>query len=73
MEMNYQHMTVDELIDYYKFIKNYLEQGFRVDGIKDELELISKTIQEKTNSIEYDRHISYYLNEIKQYMLTIRH
>lgn len=72
MEMNYRNMSVDELINYYKRIKDYLEQGFRVEGIKDELELISSTIKEKSSSNQCET-ISSYLDEMRYYMLTIRH
>ncbi|MGO4886497.1 hypothetical protein ACJ2A9_01955 [Anaerobacillus sp. MEB173] len=73
MELHhYYNMSVDELINYYKRIKEYIEQGFRVEGIKEELEIISRTIKEKSMDVEQDR-ISHYLEEIRHYMLSIRH
>lgn len=72
MDINYEQMTTDEIIAYYKRVRNYIEQGFRVDGLKDELSLISRTLKVKNTEIS-DLELEQYLGEIEKYLKTIRH
>lgn len=72
MDMNYEEMTTSELLAYYKRVKEYIDQGFRVEGLKDELNLISITLKRKKEEracIELDE----YIVEIEKYLKTIRH
>ncbi|UTW69294.1 hypothetical protein KHA80_20775 [Anaerobacillus sp. HL2] len=50
-EMNYEEMTTNELLAYYKRVKDYIDQGFRVEGLKDELNLISITLKRRGASL----------------------
>lgn len=72
MDMNYEQMTTGEIIAYYKRVKDYIDQGFRVEGLKDELTLISKTLQTKSSEMSgYE--LEQYLVEIETYLKNIRH
>jgi hypothetical protein len=72
MDCNYEHMTTGEVIAYYKRVRDYIEQGFRVEGLKDELALISKTLQGKSTELN-DSELEQYLEEIDLYLKNIRH
>lgn len=72
MEANYEQMTTAEIIAYYKRVRNYIEQGFRVEGLRDELSLISKTIKGKNTEMG-DLELEQYLGEIEKYLKIIRH
>lgn len=72
MEVNYDEMTTDEIIAYYKRVRDYIEQGFRVEGLKDELSLISKTLNVKNTEMS-DKELEQYLGEIEKYLKIIRH
>lgn len=72
MDMNYEHMTTGEIIAYYKRVRNYIEQGFRVEGLKDELSLISDTLRGKSTEMETEE-LEQYLVEINRYLTNIRH
>ena len=72
MEMNYEQMSVVEIIEYYKRVRDYVEKGFRVEGLKDELALISETLKgkkEEGNGTELEQ----YLSEIDVFLKNIRH
>lgn len=72
MDANYEQMTTDEIVAYYKRVRNYIEQGFRVDGLRDELGIISKTLKEKNTELG-GLELEQYLGEIEKYLKTIRH
>lgn len=72
MEMNYEHMTVGEIIAYYKRVRDYIEQGFRVEGLRDELFLISNTFKIKSSQLD-EPELVQYVQEIEKYLETIRH
>ncbi|OIJ13017.1 hypothetical protein BKP37_10855 [Anaerobacillus alkalilacustris] len=72
MEMCYTEMTTSEIIAYYKRVKEYIDQGFRVDGLKDELNLISKTLLCKKQELCRSE-LQKYLMEIEKYKKIIRH
>ncbi|MBU8907432.1 hypothetical protein [Desertibacillus haloalkaliphilus] len=72
MEFSYSDMSTHEIIAYYKRVKNYLDQGFRAEGLRDELVVISNTFKEKEMD-DSQNSFSNYLAEIHQYLLTIRH
>lgn len=72
MEMSYQELTTGELVAYYKRVKQYIEQGFRVEGLKDELVLISDSLKEKSTEI-CDEELEQYLSEIELYLNSLRH
>lgn len=69
--MNYEHMTTGEIIAYYKRVRDYIEQGFRVEGLRDELHLIANTFKMKSTEDDSDLHL--YVKEIENYLQTIRH
>ena len=70
--MNYEQMTTGELLAYYKRVRDYIEQGFRVEGLKDELHLISQTLQAKKTEL-CGTELNKYLGEIEHYLKNIRH
>lgn len=72
MDITYQYMTTNELIEYYQRVKYYIEQGFRVEGLKDELKLISQTFEVKSSELSQEE-VDAYLSEIKHYLTSIRH
>ncbi|QOY34805.1 hypothetical protein AWH56_019080 [Anaerobacillus isosaccharinicus] len=72
MDMNYEQMTTGEIIAYYKRVKDYIDQGFRVEGLKDELTLISRTLQTKSSELSGNE-LEQYLVEIETYLKNIRH
>ncbi|MCT8137914.1 hypothetical protein H1D32_09205 [Anaerobacillus sp. CMMVII] len=72
MDMSYEQMTTGEIIDYYKRVRSYIEQGFRVEGLKDELALISKTMKGKSSEMSGSE-LEQYLVEIDKYLKSIRH
>lgn len=72
MDLNYEEMTTCEIIKYYKRVKDYIDQGFRVEGLKDELNLISKTLKGKSTEMS-DSELDSYLIEIETYLKSIRH
>ncbi|UCZ51589.1 hypothetical protein LGQ02_11980 [Bacillus shivajii] len=63
-EKIYDQLTEEELIDYYLWVKDYIKKGFRVEGLKDELQLIYNTFEMKVK--RHDRES--YLKEIEQLM-----
>ncbi|OIJ12754.1 hypothetical protein BKP35_09230 [Anaerobacillus arseniciselenatis] len=72
MDMNYEHMSTGEIIAYYKRVRDYIDQGFRVEGLRDELFLISNTF--KVKSVEMNEpELHQYVQEIEKYLETIRH
>ncbi len=70
--MDYEQMTSSEIISYYKRVRNYIEQGFRVEGLKDELHLISETMKSKRREMN-EAELEQYLKEIDNYLKSIRH
>jgi hypothetical protein len=72
MDLNYEEMTTCEIIEYYKRVKDYIDQGFRVEGLKDELNLISKTLKGKSTEMSGSE-LDSYLVEIETYLKSIRH
>lgn len=72
MDLNYEEMTTCEIIEYYKRVKDYIDQGFRVEGLKDELNLISKTLKGKSTEMSGSE-LDQYLVEIETYLKSIRH
>ncbi|MCD8503095.1 MAG: hypothetical protein LRY71_17350 [Bacillaceae bacterium] len=72
MAITYQYMTTNELIEYYQRVKYYIEKGFRVEGLKDELKLISQTFEVKSSELGQEE-VDAYLTEINHYLKSIRH
>lgn len=72
MEMSYEQMTTCEIVAYYKRVKDYIEKGFRVEGLKDELTIISNTLKRKSTEMN-GTELEQYLYEIEEYLKTIRH
>ncbi len=72
MNMDYGKMTISEIIDYYERVRNYIDQGFRVEGLQDELTLISKTLKGKGTEMNGTK-LAQYLGEIEGYLKSIRH
>lgn len=72
MDTNYEQMTIGEIITYYKRVRDYIEQGFRVEGLKEELSIISKILTDKNTEIG-DRELDQYIVEIEKYLKNIRH
>ncbi|RXI97865.1 hypothetical protein DS745_16015 [Anaerobacillus alkaliphilus] len=70
--MNYEQMSTSEIVAYYKRVRNYIDQGFRVEGLKDELHLISKTLKQKSREMNKNE-LAQYLGEIDSYLKNIRH
>ncbi|ADU30413.1 hypothetical protein [Evansella cellulosilytica] len=67
---DYERFSGQELENYYKRIQNYIEQGFRADGLKEELELIYDALT-KTDDVKI-KGKQKYLKEIEYYLRTIR-
>ncbi len=70
--MNYEHMTTGEIIAYYKRVREYIDQGFRVEGLREELYLISNTFKLKSIATN-EPELQHYVQEIEKYLETIRH
>lgn len=67
---DYDKLSGKELQSYYERVRGYIEQGFRVDGLKEELELIYKAMNKKDRKSV--KHKDKYLQEISHYIRTIR-
>ena len=72
MNATYHNLTTNELVAYYERVKCYIEKGFRVDGLKDELKLISQTFEVKGSELKQED-LNTYLTEIQHYLSSIRH
>lgn len=67
---DYDQLTAKELQSYYERVRGYIEQGFRVDGLKEELELIYIAMKKRNG--EHLQKKEKYLQEISHYIRTIR-
>lgn len=67
---DYKYLSEDELVNYYTKVRDYIEKGFRTDGLKEELEIILQEIEQRPESkIKYKGE---YIKELKHYLRTIR-
>ncbi|MDG5789914.1 hypothetical protein QA612_20875 [Evansella sp. AB-P1] len=66
----YDQLSEEELISYYMRVKGYIDQGFRVDGLKEELELIYEALKRKSHKSVKNKDV--FLKEIDKYLRTIR-
>ncbi|PYZ98142.1 hypothetical protein CR205_05980 [Alteribacter lacisalsi] len=71
--MPYEHLTFRELTAYYSRVKKYIDDGFRADGLKEELELILKSIKEKARAENLPCDAQAYESEIRRYIRRLRH
>ncbi|MDQ0257541.1 hypothetical protein J2S74_004999 [Evansella vedderi] len=70
LSQNYEKLSDKELEAYYKRVKNYIEQGFRVDGLKEELQMIYDALEKKSDLQVKNK--NQYLEEINYYIKTLR-
>ncbi|WP_156906541.1 hypothetical protein [Alteribacter aurantiacus] len=68
-----QLLSFKELMTYYDRVKKYVDDGFRVDGLKEELELILSSLKRKAEEegIALDHHTLE--KEVKHYIRLLRH
>ncbi|MBU9721381.1 MULTISPECIES: hypothetical protein [Bacillaceae] len=69
---DYRELLDHELINYYLWVRSYIEKGFRVDGLKEELQLIHDEMKRRSIGDETVDEKAVYLKEIRHYIRTIR-
>ncbi|MBM7094314.1 MULTISPECIES: hypothetical protein [Alteribacter] len=68
-----QFLSYQELMNYYARVKNYIDDGFRVDGLKEELELIFTSLRRKAGEERIEIDEEKLEKEIKCYIRRLRH
>ncbi|TMW73334.1 hypothetical protein [Alteribacter natronophilus] len=71
--MSYECLNFRELTAYYTRVKKYIDDGFRADGLKEELELILKSLKEKARSENVSCDAGEFEEEIRRYIRRLRH
>ncbi|MFA9559591.1 hypothetical protein ACERII_19965 [Evansella sp. AB-rgal1] len=69
-KIEYDKLSEAELVTYYERIRGYMEKGFRVDGLKEELELLFLALSKRSDQRIEKKQA--YLQEITYYLKTLR-
>ncbi|MBU9712373.1 hypothetical protein [Evansella tamaricis] len=67
---DYKWLSEQELLNHYLNVRQYMEKGFRAEGLKEELELILHEFEHRKMEVVKNKEV--YLEEILDYIRTIR-
>ncbi|WP_096435272.1 hypothetical protein [Alteribacter populi] len=71
-KMSYDFLSYHELVAYYARVKKYIDDGFRVDGLREELELILRSLVKKAEEENEPMDKAEYEREIRSYIRLLR-